>query len=488
MAKRTAIIDIGSNSARMVVFEKTSRFGFHLIKEIKSRVRVGEGAYEKGGILQEIPMQRAYNALKDFTKIAKNLKCKKTLCVATSALRDAPNANILTNKIKKDLGLHVKIIDGKKEAYYGAIAGLNLLYSSKDAVTVDIGGGSTELAKIENGRVVDTISLNIGTVRLKELFFDSKKSSNELFSYIDNEIKKIPPNFVSSTIYGIGGTIRALSSAIMDMQNYPLQTVHGFEYEFSKYEKFIKTIALSSVLKLKSYAIKKDRYDTIREGCAILHVIANSLHVKSIVACGAGVREGVYLCDLLRGQNHRFPSNFNLSVKSLTDRFVENSKQNNYVAKKALEIFDVLKPIHNIDDRYKIELKVAGKLYNIGQALSFYQYHLHGYHFILNNLNFGFSHHRKMLIALLIKYHSKKLPHFDDLNEFEVLLPEVDIVNWLSYILSFAKSLNVDLNQNRCTFSYSNNTLHVSSNESMKLAKEAIKKLVKPSSFAVVFE
>lgn len=488
MAKKTAIIDIGSNSARMVVFEKTSRFGFHLIKEIRSRVRVGEGAYEKGGVLQEIPMQRTFNALKDFSKIAKNLKCKKILCVATSALRDAPNANTLISKIKKQLSLHVKVIDGEKEAYYGGVAGLNLLFPFKEAVTLDIGGGSTELAKIKNGKVTDTISLNIGTVRLKELFFDSKKSSRELFTYINNEIKKIPPHFSSHTIYGIGGTLRALSSAIMDMQHYPLKTVHGFKYEFNQYDEFIKTLATSSVLKLKSYPIKKDRYDTIREGCAIFHVIAKSLHVKDIIACGAGVREGVYLCDLLRGQNHSFPNNFNLSVKSLMDRFVKNPKENNYVAKKALEIFETLKPIHNISYKHKNELKIAGKLYNVGQALSFYQYHNHGYHFILNNLNFGFTHHEKMLIALLIKYHSKKLPHFDDLDEFEVLLPEVEVVNWLSYILSFAKSLNVDLNQTHCTFSYDNNTLHVISNEPMQLAKEAIKKLVKPTSFAVVFQ
>ncbi|MBS9778894.1 MAG: Ppx/GppA family phosphatase [Campylobacteraceae bacterium] len=488
MAKRTAIIDIGSNSARMVVYEKTSRFGFHLLKEIKSRVRVGEGAYEKGGYLQEIPMQRTHQTLQEFVQIAKNLKCRKTLCVATSALRDAPNAKDFIGKIKKTLNLHVKVISGKEEAYYGAIASLNLLAPFDEATAIDIGGGSTELAKIKDGKVVDTISLNIGTVRLKELFYDNKKSYDELFEYIEKEISQIPKHFKSGVFFGIGGTIRALCTSIMDKEDYPLQTVHGFECELGEYAEYIQGISKASVLKLKKYSFKKDRYDTIREGCAIFYALIKFLNGNKLVACGAGVREGVYLCDILRANHYKFPENFKLSVRSLTDRFVNNQKNNLYVAKKSIEIFDVLKPLHLIDDRYKQELYIAAKLYNVGQVLSYYQYHTHGYHFILNNLNFGFTHKQKILIALLIKYSSKKLPKSNDIKALETILPDLHVIRWLSFILSFAKSLNIALNQSKCSLTYNNQTLHVSSQEDMKLSKEVAKKLSKPASFAIIFD
>lgn len=487
MAKRTAIIDIGSNSARMVVYEKSSRYAFHLLKEIKSRVRVGEGAYEKGGILQDIPMERTFLTLESFVQIAKNLKCQKTICVATSALRDAPNANQLTNKVKKTLGLHVRVIDGKKEAYYGGVAALNLLAPTKEAISVDIGGGSTELAKIKNGKIIDTFSLDIGTVRLKELFFDTKKPPNDVFKFIDKIISQIPPHFQSKNIFGIGGTLRALSSSIMEQENYPLKTVHGYHYSYDEYEDYIKTIATSSILKLKSYSFKKDRYDTIREGCSIFYALAKALHVKSVITCGAGVREGVYLCDLLRGNRHIFPSNFNPSVKSFLDRFALNPKDNSYVASMALKIFDILKPLHGIDEGYRYELKTASKLYNVGASLSFYQSHLHGFYFILNGLNFGFTHEQKILIALLTKYHTKKLPKTNDLESYERLLPDMNVVNWLSFILSFAKSLNVEHRREMCEFTYENNTLHVNSAHYMKLAQEATKKLIKPASFAIIF-
>ena len=127
MRKRTAVIDIGSNSARLVIFEKTSHYGFHLICEQKSKVRIAEGAYEKDGYLQPIGIKRAFLTLESFMQTIDKYQANKTLCVATSALRDAPNAKVFIRWIKKELGLSIKVIDGKQEAKYGAIAASNLL-------------------------------------------------------------------------------------------------------------------------------------------------------------------------------------------------------------------------------------------------------------------------------------------------------------------------------------------------------------------------
>jgi len=85
---------------RMVVLEKSSRFSFNLINETKSRVKISEGCYENNGNLQEAPMQRAFNSLQSFLNISKALKSRKIICVATSALRDAPNSKIFTNRVK----------------------------------------------------------------------------------------------------------------------------------------------------------------------------------------------------------------------------------------------------------------------------------------------------------------------------------------------------------------------------------------------------
>ncbi len=488
MAKRTAVIDIGSNSARMVVFEKSSAYAFHLIKEIKSRVRIGEGAYENGGTLQELPMQRAYDALEDFCHIIKNLKCNKTFCVATSALRDAPNAKEFIRRIQKELKLNIKIIDGKKEAEFGALASLNLLKPIQNATTIDIGGGSTELASIQDGKIVDTISINLGTVRLKELFVDKADKLNRAEEFIKERLKELPKHFKSQTIIGIGGSIRAFSDIVMSSMDYPLKTLHGFEYNIEEYLYLLKQITVADVLELKNYNIKKDRYDTMREGCAIFLALINQLEAKEVITNGAGIREGVYLQDLLRSSNQRFPANFRVSEKSLSDRFVSDTKESLYVSNMALKLFDVLERIHEIDPLYKQELRVAAKLYSVGRSLSFYQEHLHSFYFITNNLNYNFSHRQRVLIALLVKYYTKKLPSFEDVKAYEALLPNIEIVNWLSFIISLAKCLNANFSNTKLEFSYENHTLTIKSPKKLFLAKECIKKLVKPASFAIVIK
>ncbi len=198
MPKRVAVIDIGSNSARLVIYQRTSRYGFHLISQHKSRVRIGEGAYQKDGNLQEIGIKRAFEALSSFSYAIKEYKVRKVHCVATSALRDAPNKSKFISLVRRELGIQVRVIDGDKEAFYGAIATINLL-PIKTAVTVDIGGGSTDMALIENGRIKETVSLNLGTVRLKELFTDRDRNRDRIVEdaeiFIQNILSTLPSNF-----------------------------------------------------------------------------------------------------------------------------------------------------------------------------------------------------------------------------------------------------------------------------------------------------
>ncbi len=488
MARRTAVIDIGSNSARMVVFEKTSHLAFHLIKEIKSRVRIGEGAYENGGNLQDAPLQRTYDALVGYKNIIKTLKCRKVFCVATSALRDAPNSKNFIKKIKQNLNIDIKVIDGKKEAYYGGIAAKNLLMPIENATTIDIGGGSTELALIQNGKVTQTISINIGTVRLKELFLDKKAKSDEIITYIKKEISHIPQNFKNKNLIVIGGTTRSLSELIMKKMNYPLETVHGFNYKLSEYIDLMRDIKNSQITNLKNFDIKKDRIDTIREGLYIFDEISKKLETKDIITAGVGVREGVYLCDLLRSNSHNFPKSYKLGLKSLLDRFGPKDRQNSSIVRYTKELFYALSYLHQMDERYISTLTTSAKLYNIGIGLNYYEKNLHSFYFIINGLNYGYSHNEKILIALLIKYHMKKLPSSDDLKAYENLLPDIKIVNWLSFILSLSNCLHRDLADDRFSFEYKNHTLYIKSNKKLYLAKECIKKLAKPASFAIVLE
>jgi len=480
VAKITTIIDIGSNSMRMVVFKKTSRFGFYLINETKSRVKISEGSYENSGNLQPEPMERAIGALASFLNIAKSLKSRKILCVATSALRDAPNKKEFLARVKKELGLNIKIIDGSKESYYGGVAALNLVHL-KEFVTVDIGGGSTEFCFIKNGKIEDAISLDIGTVRLKELYFNQNDIDGAK-EYILTELSSLVTYHSSLPIVvGIGGTIRALSRVIIEQSNYPLNVLHGFEYSVSENEKIFDDIIKAKYNnELKNIGIKKDRYDTIKEGTFIFKTILDFFSINKVVTSGVGVREGVYLTDLLRNSNHKFPSNFNVSIRSLLDRFSLDDKLTAYFGNNAAKIFDALKPLHNLDNKYKRMLVIASKLHSIGVTLNFYKYTEHAFNFILNGLNYDFSHEERVLVAHIIKFSKKTLPKKSDVSYYKTLLPKLEVLQWLSFMLTLNLRLNQDFSKPKLEYRQIDNNLIIKSDTNLYLAKSSIAKIEIP--------
>lgn len=486
MSKITTIIDIGSNSMRMVVLEKSSRFAFYLINETKSRVKISEGCYENGGNLQEIPMQRAYESLKAFLNISKALKSRKILCVATSALRDAPNSKVFTTRVKKELGLNIKIIDGEKEAYYGGVATSNLL-PDDNFVTVDIGGGSTEFCFVKDGKILKSISLDIGTVRLKELFF-SKNNLEGAKDYILKNLQKVfDLNIeIPQKVVGIGGSIRFLSKLIMQRNSYALDAIHGFTYNVRDEQKlFLDILKTKTNEDLEELGVKKDRFDTIREGTFIFKTILDELCIQKVVTSGVGVREGVYLTDLLRTSNCKFPSNFNVSVRSLLDRFQICEKQSAHLGTNASKIFEVLKPLHNLEDRYKALLVVASKLHSIGTKLNFYKSNDNAFEFILNGLNYDFFHSSRVIVAFILKFSKKSLPKQSDLLAYEELLPPLETMQWLSFMLALNLATNIDFSRPKALYNLEGNILKLTLPNKSFLVKSYIDKLELPQNLII---
>ena len=481
MSKVTTIIDIGSNSMRMVVLQKSSRFAFSLINETKSRVKISEGCYENDGNLQEIPMQRAYESLKSFLNISNALKSRKIICVATSALRDAPNSNIFISKIRKDLGLNIKVIDGEKEAYYGGVAALNLLHDDT-FVTVDIGGGSTEFCFVNKGKVEKSISLNIGTVRIKELYFN-KNDVEGAKKYILDNLKKILDLEITipKKVVGIGGSIRALSKIVMAKNQYPLDILHGYAYQVkNEISLFDRISRAKNNEDLKSFGVKKDRFDTIKEGAFIFKTILDELKIDEVVTSGVGVREGAYLTDLLRNSNHKFPENFNISVRSLLDRFQIDEKQSAYLGNNAKKIFDVLKPIHNLDNKFRSLLVISSKLHSIGSTLNFYKSNDNAFDFILNGLNYDFLHTSRVVVAHTIKFSKKSLPSRNDILKYEDLLPSLEVMQWMSFMISLNIAINQDLSRPKVEYVLNDDTLQITLLNKSFLIESNIEKLESP--------
>ena len=474
----------------MVVYEKTSRYAFHLLHEEKSKVRISQDAYKHNGELQAVPMQRTFDALHDFLSIANSFKVRKILCVATSALRDAPNKQEFIQRVKQQLKLNIKVISGEKEAYYGAIACANLLPKQTNAISIDIGGGSTEFAFIDKANVTHTLSLKLGTVRLKELFFDKDDIAGAT-AYIDKELQKLPDTSKLSTLIGIGGTFRAISSAILKESLYPLNKIHAFEYNTPVFKDYLKRVLkANSEEELLALFIKSNRFDVIKPGTLILQRIMKKIEIEHIITSGVGVREGVYLSDLLRSSKHKFPSNYNTSVRYILDSYVQDKAFSNNLASLSKKIFDLTAEYFCIDTKYKKALSIAAKLYPAGSSVHFYSQNKHTYYIIQSALEYGFTHNDIMLISTLTKYAKNRLPSDTHLQLYAKLLPEnVHIIHSLSYMLSLSIALlshrprNIDFEMQ-----FSKGVLQIESKTKLYIAQTAASKLeCKDKQFKVIF-
>lgn len=488
MNHRTAIIDIGSNSARLVIYEKTSRYGFHLICEQKSKVRIGEGAYQKGGYLQPNGIKRAFLTLQSFQETIQKYKTSKTICVATSALRDAPNGKSFVSWIKKELKLDIHIIEGKKEAKYGAIAANNLLPVS-EGITIDIGGGSADLALIKKGKIVDAYSLNLGTVRLKELFFDKGKPIEEAKAYIHHALEALPEHFRHQRAIGIGGTARALSKSIMKSSGYPLDKLHAYRYAVADQHNYFENIYCSSAKSLKRFPLKRSRFDTIREGTLIFDELLKHMEVQELITSSVGVREGIFLNSSLNKRTHKFPEGKNPSIESILSRFkpmVNVEKNKKAKLQIALALYHTFLQQTNLDKTYLSELLYALKLSSIGKTLTIYRSHKHAFYIAMQELNYGFTHEQMVLIALLLRTDSDGTLPKTLLKEYKSLLPSKSTLTWLSFFYKLTILLHEASNSAKIEFTYENQVLVIYSDKSLYLAKENIRALKKPIPFAII--
>ncbi|MDY0117928.1 MAG: Ppx/GppA family phosphatase, partial [Sulfurimonadaceae bacterium] len=322
------------------------------------------------------------------------------------------------------------------------------------------------------------ISLDLGTVRLKELYFDTSNILGAT-AFIDAKLQVLD-NLTPATLIGIGGSFRAIAQALILHTKYPLNKIHSFECTQEIFLDFIEKILDADEEKLKKLYIKSDRFDVIKPGALILQRVLKKFPLQNLITSGVGVREGVYLSDLLRNSKNKFPEHYNTSVRYLLDRHVLEQSHANELNKLAKDIFDLTAKHLDLPSEYRHELAIAAKLYPIGTAIHFYSKNKHSYYLIQSALEYGFTHKQIALIATLARYGKKKFPSQAHQDKYKMLLPETKILSALSYILSVSLTLLSHYPRNRdFDMVFEDNTLKINSKTKLYLANDALAKLPK---------
>jgi len=296
-----AVIDLGSNSTRMVVEQLQEDGTFVELVRQKSDTRLAEGMDNNGGILTSAAIERVVVALIDFAAIYETYSPIKVLGIATAAVREAVNQTEFTDRLLAEFGVEVRVLSGDQEAYYdylGAASALDIT----DAWLLDTGGASVELVGIQERMAANFISLPFGAVNLAERFalnqagiLDSD-SLQAAQSYVDKQYANLP--WVEDDelpIILLGGANRTLARLDRARQGLPAdEDFHGYEMPTARViTTFNEMVAMPLADRAELLGAEANRADIIVSGLLPLVKLIELTGAQKVIFSASGVREGV---------------------------------------------------------------------------------------------------------------------------------------------------------------------------------------------------
>jgi exopolyphosphatase / guanosine-5'-triphosphate,3'-diphosphate pyrophosphatase len=427
--RRTAVIDLGSNTFRLVVFTAVPGSWWKRTDEIYDAVRIGAGQ-SADGALQPEPMERALVTLDAYAHFCRAIRLEDVRPVATSAIREATNREDFLRAARERTGLEVRVLTREEEAWYGYLAAANSS-TLEDGVVLDIGGGSMQLTRVAGRHAEDLRSWRLGALRMTERFLDegpaTKKQLKALRAHVAEELAVAPWLPGSERIVGLGGTVRNLAAAAELERGLPSYGVQGFVLRRSALDALIDELAaIPAAERGRVPGIKEERGDVILGGAVVVQQVMERAGCDALEVTEAGLREGVFFEGHLAGADPPlFDDVRRASVCNLARQYDFHRAHVNHVAALSCQMFDELGAAgaHPNDPHEREILWAAAMLHDIGTTVDYDDHHKHSRYLILSAGLPGYTQREISLIAQAARYHRKGSP---SLGEFASLARDGD--------------------------------------------------------------
>ena len=447
--RRVAIVDLGSNSFRLVVFRYRPGGAFALTDEIREPVRLSAGMTD--GVIQPDALARARATVQAYAAFCRTTGVEDVIVAATSAVRDATNqAEVLATFANE--GLPARVLSTHEEAYYGYLGIVNSM-TVEDCLIVDVGGGSAQIGRVGRRALERTLSAPIGAVRMTEAFLKSAQTKPGEVKALRRHVSAALDEahwFAASgqlPLIGTGGTVRTLAAMAQRSSDHPLNEIHGYSLTRSALQETIAALLALPLAERKTLpGLKSDRADIVLAGAITFDVVMELAGVDSIDICSQGLREGLFYERFLSPTDPPlFTDVRRAAVMNVAARYTDDRVHMDHVALLALEIFDgtARAGLHEGESVEREWLWAAAMLHDVGIAVDYHDHHKHGFYLVINAGLPGYSHRELALIALLVRAHRKSPPGFDWLRP---LLDEADDARFwrLASCLRLAEQLERD--------------------------------------------
>jgi exopolyphosphatase/guanosine-5'-triphosphate,3'-diphosphate pyrophosphatase len=422
---RLAVIDLGSNSFRLVVFQAGEGW-WRRTDEIYEPVRIGQGLMATGRLGEE-PIERALATLDVFAHFcrASDLGAEQVDAVATSAIRDADNAEAFLARARKRFGMPIRVLSREQEARCGYLAAVNST-TLADGCVLDLGGGSMQLVRVAGRAARESGSWRLGTVRMSERFLPpngpaKRRQLSELREYIGAELagatwlEHLRKDSHPGRLVGIGGTVRNLAAAAQRAAGLPSNGVQGMVIGVEALEELTERLAaLPAAERASVPGVKPARADLILAGAVVVREALRAGGFEALATTEAGLREGVFFDRLLADEpdGPLFADVRRASVMNMAAQYRVDAAHTGHVATLALGMFDELARLglHDGDPRERELLWAASMLHDIGMSIDYDDHHKHSRYLILNGGLPGFAPVETAIIAQAARYHRKGMP------------------------------------------------------------------------------
>jgi exopolyphosphatase/guanosine-5'-triphosphate,3'-diphosphate pyrophosphatase len=401
-----AVIDIGSNSGRVMVYRQEAGGHLHVLAGSRASLRLVRELDETGRIPSE-SLERAFEALRDFRSIAHGSGVKRITAAGTSALRDAANGPAFIRRVRRELGLAIRTLSGLEEARYGFLGAVGGLPVEHGAL-FDLGGGSLQVGRFRGRRLLGAVSVPLGALRVSDTFLKSDPPTPREVRRLREHAREVLDAAGlkalgrDEQLVGTGGTLRNLAKIDQRASGYPIPRLHGYVLGRRRLREIVSGLAGDRLKKrARVPGLNADRRDSVVGGGVVIEALLEALRADHVVVSGEGVREG--LARSLSGEALDATAAVRRgSLQALASRFVGWSEERARRREAlAATLHAALDP--GAAGETAEALLHAARILDIGRAVDFFDRHEHAADLLLATDLGGFSHRQVALLAAIVR-------------------------------------------------------------------------------------
>ena len=450
-----AVIDVGSTSIRMVVAQIDGDLGIQPLDTLNQSVTIGSDTFSRGQISVGTT-EDWVKVLRNFSTVLKgyNIDLRRDVrAVATSAVREARNRNEFLDRIYMATGINVEVIEGTEVNRLTFLGIQPLLRShavlqSGRLLVAEVGGGSTELLGLEDGRVSFAHTYRMGSFRLREtleaLHAPETSQQKVLETEIDSGVRQFREAVGTSQkkpkLLLMGGEARFAATWIL--KEADINRLHPLKVtDLAALGRRVMNMEAENIA--KKYHLAYEEAETLGPALQIYLRLADAFNLKKLYVCGVTLREGL-LAEAASGSawTEDFVEQILHSIREIGRRYHVDEAHAACVTENALSLFHALRDEHKLGYHQQVILAVAAQLHDIGMFIGSSSHHKHSKYIIENCDIFGLGEEDIKLVALITRYHRRALPRPGHTDYNALTREDRLVVNKLSAILRVADALD----------------------------------------------